>query len=845
MNEQQPTPNVSSVMADAKFVRRLAKCLLRDDARADDVAQDVVLAALEKPPPHGSNLRGWLTRVTQHLVSRSRREAARRTVRELVAARSERLPSALDSLVRLETFRFVVDAVRGLGEPYRSVVLLRFFEDLPRREIARRLGVPPATVTSRLQRALEQLRESLDRKHGGDRKSWCAALAPLAAGKSAWVVLERVAEKVALGVEAMSLPTKLSIVAAIVVVGAVAAWPFMAPEGDSSPAPAVVQSVPAAEEASQDAQAGPHAERELVVVPGRGAAEPRGFTKIGTEGCGSVRVRVALPDGSPVASESVRLQCWDRPIPVLELREALTDSNGTCTFDDVPAGGVTVFPNRQVGAPPSSQRGTVVAGEVLELSATLQPGVNVEGLVVDADGFAVAGATVWASSESPALSGCLLGGSILATTAADGTFTLQHMCPAQALAAWAEGHAPSRRVGIESCMETGQDGVDVVLSLRGAGGAVEGTVRNSAGEPVAGATVTMGNWSQFGELDADGVLTAPAPWRYLRTDATGFFRAEGLDPGAMPIFARAPETAQWESSVEIVACSTVRVASVLEIGATVTGVATTFNGEPVEDCFVSVTDRGEDNSLLSNVLIVSTTRSGPDGSFTIEHAAVGALCLFAQAMQPLQLITKDVVLHSGETTRWDVVFPPSGTITGRLVEEGGVPIGGWYLTAAAEDDEVGITTMPKTDAEGRFTFEGLSKGKHHLTVWGSDIGPPLGLPFTILHGVELSQGEQVFRLADEVMPSARLTGTVLDADGKAPGLGFRVRVTRWEENPQLRYYALQVDVDPETGHFTTNLIAPFTYKVDVYQQTVSKLDLGTHELAPDQVLDFGSVYLRE
>ena len=57
-------------------------------------------------------------------------------------------------------------AVLELDEPFRQVVLLRYFEQHTPKEIAHLLGIPGATVRSRLSRALEKLRVSLDQEFG-------------------------------------------------------------------------------------------------------------------------------------------------------------------------------------------------------------------------------------------------------------------------------------------------------------------------------------------------------------------------------------------------------------------------------------------------------------------------------------------------------------------------------------------------------------------------------------------------------------------------------------------------------------------------------------------------------
>ena len=50
-----------------------------------------------------------------------------------------------------------------LDEPYQTTMLLRFFEDLPPRVVAERMGVPVETVRTRTKRACETLRARLAR----------------------------------------------------------------------------------------------------------------------------------------------------------------------------------------------------------------------------------------------------------------------------------------------------------------------------------------------------------------------------------------------------------------------------------------------------------------------------------------------------------------------------------------------------------------------------------------------------------------------------------------------------------------------------------------------------------
>ncbi len=154
--------------------------LVRDDARADDVAQQAWLAAVRQPPSSDVAPRAWLGGVVRNWVRRGYRDAARQRRREVAGARPEAQPSTADMVARADAHRRVVNAVFALDEPYRSTVLARFFEDLPPRAIARRMGVPVETVRTRLKRALALLRAELDAEYGRDGRSWGVALLPLA-----------------------------------------------------------------------------------------------------------------------------------------------------------------------------------------------------------------------------------------------------------------------------------------------------------------------------------------------------------------------------------------------------------------------------------------------------------------------------------------------------------------------------------------------------------------------------------------------------------------------------------------------------------------------------------------
>jgi RNA polymerase sigma factor (sigma-70 family) len=170
-------PTFQDLLVHASWLRRLAVSLVGAGAQADDVIQDTWEAVLARPAAI-RDLRPWLSTVLRNFVRQRARAARNRRRREagLAALAEKTLPSPEALLARHETLQLLSEDVRRLDEPYRSTVLLRYVDELSPTEIARRQGLPAGTVRWRLKRALDNLREALDKRHGGDRRSWTAAV---------------------------------------------------------------------------------------------------------------------------------------------------------------------------------------------------------------------------------------------------------------------------------------------------------------------------------------------------------------------------------------------------------------------------------------------------------------------------------------------------------------------------------------------------------------------------------------------------------------------------------------------------------------------------------------------
>ncbi|MFN0241563.1 MAG: sigma-70 family RNA polymerase sigma factor [Planctomycetota bacterium] len=225
MNDRADALDADRLLAHAAWLRALAQSLARG-ADADDLAQETWRIALERRPASldDSRLRGWLATVARRLALRVRRDAAadraheERWVIESNAierrARERGDPGVDDACERSLLHKRIADAVHELDEPYRSAVVLRYFDGLDARAIAVRQGVSHDAARQRLSRALALLRARLDHEYGGRRAQWAAL---------AWVGLDDGADAAPWITGGALMGGKLA-VAVVVVVGVVAWW---------------------------------------------------------------------------------------------------------------------------------------------------------------------------------------------------------------------------------------------------------------------------------------------------------------------------------------------------------------------------------------------------------------------------------------------------------------------------------------------------------------------------------------------------------------------------------------------------------------------------------------------
>jgi RNA polymerase sigma factor (sigma-70 family) len=72
-------------------------------------------------------------------------------------------PDPRETVESQERAARITEAVKGLKPKFREVLYLYYYKELPREEVARRLGIPPRRVSERVNYALKLIKKDLKR----------------------------------------------------------------------------------------------------------------------------------------------------------------------------------------------------------------------------------------------------------------------------------------------------------------------------------------------------------------------------------------------------------------------------------------------------------------------------------------------------------------------------------------------------------------------------------------------------------------------------------------------------------------------------------------------------------
>ncbi len=753
------------LLQHAGWMRRLAGRLVHDAQAAEDLSQETWVRALEHPPRADRPVRGWLATVMRNLAAQRRRGDHRRRGRELGAAREEALASALELFEKVATQRQLVDAVMELEEPYRSTILLRYFEDYAPKRMAAELDVPLSTVKSRLARGLERLRARLDEHSGGDGRTWVLALLPLArhpAGAAGGLLST---STLAAGAAVVNVKLVLSVLALLAL--GVTTWVVGSDRGTApppEPEQAARSSRPVERELARQEPEAPAptavTESDRAVVAAAAPVEPVDAAPVPPDPS-VCRGRVIDVDSRPVAGVRVGLSRASASGGV-ELSSpdldpaGVTDSSGRFELEGAGAGyaGLLLVDEERFV--------TVLGGESRgdghDAVVVVAPRLVLSGVVVDEAGLPLEGAALRVALPTGfrgRFDAILDDGRELPVAArsdAQGRFEMLSVPAIQGarLSVGLSGYVASEQ---DAPTASDERMVLVLRRPRLQGDVLQGIVVNALGSPVEGARVSHGFdtvvTDEQGRFRFD--LGREDVYNNLVRRWMPDFTADELQAvraGFLPASFRAPVgedgAPEWPDRV------------VLRLGGealSISGRVVDAEGEPLEGLRVWVGDptffgalgdpaaseRPRSTHLESEMAGLqpgwNTVSTDAEGRFRIDGLLDRAYSL--EAMDPatlLRVVRPDV---PAGRTNVELVVPSDGTfevLRGRIVDRRGEPVEGVHVFPMCDAFRTRVggrvistqhetTESVVTDPDGRFEVRDVPRHLAYLRIDGSETIP--------------------------------------------------------------------------------------------------------------------------
>jgi len=152
-----------------RLVYRTAYLITGNRDTAEDALQEVFISVWKSRhtyDPSKGKLTTWLHRITVNECSRRKSRKASTAISleekgvDLPETKHQSQPD--DILINKQEYERLLKAMDSLDTKHRSVLVLRYFNDLSYQEIAEALEIPLGTVKSRLNQSLRYLKEQMN-----------------------------------------------------------------------------------------------------------------------------------------------------------------------------------------------------------------------------------------------------------------------------------------------------------------------------------------------------------------------------------------------------------------------------------------------------------------------------------------------------------------------------------------------------------------------------------------------------------------------------------------------------------------------------------------------------------
>ncbi len=711
---------IAHITNEARLVRGVARRILFDPNLVDDAVQQTWIAMLEHPPQDERRVSGWLATVAKNCALKLLRGRRRSDARERALPPVPPESSPLEAIEREATFKAVTHALLELPEPYKRTLLMRYFDNLPPRIIAKKEGVSVEAIRSRLQRGAAMMRGRLAREfhesqetkakdRHDDGRSFCASLFLLAAPPDLEWAGEFLRAKLAGAVSRLQtlrtklILTALGIVSAATLIGVATQLGSVAAISET-PEP----SLPSTRALPPPLPRIPVALRPSTGNRHRLPDEPANYV----EGAPALRVKVIRDrDGNAAPGVRVDALCFARPNAQLAPLDAITDEQGIAWLLDVTPGPAAV---RALGG---SQALEIDADEPSSVTLHVPAGICLDGNVVDELGHAIRDATIeLATDESNER--------YAPSTVSDGAghFALVDVVPGCRVFARHPDFEPSFA---EPVLGRKGETASTRLVLRKGGARLLGRVEDYAGQPTR-ARLRIESVSKADESSGLERFSSRPPSLEIETNADGSFDWRGLPAGRVEILARSESSPPTivQRTLDAVIPTDLRI--VVRNGVRVSGTVLEADGRPAAFAFVrSIGASGLGENATDQAFSSSLVLTDRNGRFLLPGLPgrppdAGGLSLFIESgsggrAQPQVPASQ---MKDGAVIEIDPVLEPGAALCGHVLDRDGSPIPGLFVEATHALGGATFRGPVRTDTAGRFTLTNLPRGECVLRVRG-------------------------------------------------------------------------------------------------------------------------------
>lgn len=430
---------------------------------------------------------------------------------------------------------------------------------------------------------------------------------------------------------------------------------------------------------------------------------------------------------------------------------------------------------------------TVTAGNTTITNIFLEPNPgSVQGTVIDSDTMlAISGASIQAINSQNV---------VVATTTTNGSgqYSFNSLLPGSySITFTANGYATQTVGAVVSSSAV----TTVNASLTRLAGALTGTVQDPNAASIPGASVTVfQNNIQIGSVI---------------TDATGTYMVPGLPSGSYTIVVSAPNfTTETVAAMIENGQTTIVNVTLKEDPGTLTGFVRDVNNNPIAGGSVTV------QLSTGSGIIVATSVTAPDGSYTVPNLAPGNYTIIAAASN-YQTATQGVTISSNTTSivNYNLSADP-GSISGIVTNaQTGTPITDANVQVRIVDSSGAVIAAVLTDENGQYVVNGLAPGFYTVVVSAPNFQ-------TNEATVQVSSNQTMDASIGLQPDPGQITGTVVDRVGSNPIAGASVSIVNSSGN------LITTVLTDSNGIFMVQGLAPDNYTVNVFSNNYQNGTVG-------------------